>query len=197
MLDGCFVFLRMLYKVNTMSSASRFTTEFIDFEDRLRISAAVTEQQVDVVWLTRRLLDRLVTHLGKQLEQTLSAEPRPEAASMRQSFEQQAAVASYQQQSQQQPTPRVDGQSAAFRHEWLVIEVDITPHAQGIGLRFRGRTAEQVLQLTMTAVQLRQWLAIIHSQYVKAQWPMDAWPTWVNDQDIQSVPGESANTVWH
>jgi len=171
-----------------MTVAQRFTSEFVDFEDRLRVSTELPGNHVAVLWLTRRLLDRLVGHLAGLLERETEQAPVPE---VQQSFAQQAAQASHQQQSQQQPQPAVTPQQAQTVQEWLVREVDLTPGAQGVGLRFRGEHTHQVVELGMPPLLLRQWLGIVHGQYRRAQWPLDAWPDWMNDDQTTTIrPGD-------
>jgi hypothetical protein len=172
-----------------MTVAQRFTTEFIDFEDRMRISTELPGQQVAVLWLTRRLLDRLVEHLAGLLERETASAAIPE---VQQSFAQQAAQVEHQQQSQEQPQQPVTAQQAQAVHEWLVREVDLTPGQQGVSLRFRGQGPEQVVELGMPALLLRQWLGIVHGQYRRAQWPLDAWPDWMNEDKTTTItPGDS------
>lgn len=176
-----------------MSAAQRFTTEFIDYEDRLRVSTELPGNQVVVMWVTRRLLDRLVSHLSGLLERETAQAPVPE---IQQSFAQQAAQATHQQQSEEQPQAPVTPQQAQSVSEWLVREVDLTPGQQGVSLRFRGSQSDQVVELGMPALLLRQWLGIIHGQYRRAQWPMDPWPEWMNEDQTTTIrPGDPA--VFH
>jgi len=173
-----------------MTVAQRFTTEFIDFEDRLRISTELPGNQVAVLWVTRRLLDRLVSHLAGLLERETATAPVPE---VQQSFAQQAAQVTHAQQSQEQPQPPVTPQQAQTVQEWLVREVDLTPGQQGVSVRFRGQSADQVVELGMPALLLRQWLGIVHGQYRRAQWPLDAWPDWMNEDKTTTItPGDAA-----
>lgn len=180
-----------------MALAQRFTTEFIDVQDRIRISAAVSDDAVDVIWLTKRLLDRLVSHLGLQLEQTTAVSTQTHTSAMLQAFEQQAAVVSHLQHTQQNPMPPVTQQQAQKVHEWLVTEVDITPLEDGCGMKFRGAVPEQIVELSLTSVQLRQWLGIVHGQYVKGQWSLDAWPQWMNDPVDSATGGASPSAMVH
>lgn len=176
-----------------MTVAQRFTTEFVDYEDRLRVSTELPGNQVTVLWITRRLFDRLVPHLVGLLERETATAPVPE---VQQSFAQQAAQATHQQQSQEQPQPPVIPERAQLVHEWLVREVDLTPGQQGVSLRFRGSASGQVVELGMPALLLRQWLGIVHGQYRRAQWPMDPWPAWM-DQDKTTTIGSGDPGLFH
>ena len=51
-----------------MQSLKKVTSEFIEIEDRFRLSALTTEDEAVAFWLTQRLLTRLVAHLSKQIE---------------------------------------------------------------------------------------------------------------------------------
>ncbi len=176
-----------------MSVAQRFTTEFVDYEDRLRVSSELPNNQVVVLWLTRRLLDRLVSHLAGMLERETAQAPEPE---LQQAFAQQAAATTHQQQSEAQQQAPVTPERAQSVSEWLVYEVDLTQAQQGVSLRFRGRQPEQVVELGMPALLLRQWLGIVHGQYRRAQWPMEAWPQWMNEGQVTTIgPGDAG--VFH
>lgn len=49
-------------------SLHRITTEYVEAEDRVRIVGEVEAAETVVLWLTRRLLDRLIPHLTLWLE---------------------------------------------------------------------------------------------------------------------------------
>ena len=179
-----------------MTVAQRFTTEYIEHEDRLRISASLLGEEVVITWLTRRLLDRLVSHLAGLLEQETAQATLPE---IQQTFAQQAAVASHQAQAEVEPQAQVpvSAQQATVTHEWLVTEVDITPSEQGVSLRLRGAQPSQMVVLGMPPVMLRQWLAIVHGQYLRAQWSLDCWPTWMNEAAQQLQASGTSDTRLH
>lgn len=171
-----------------MTVAQRFTTEFVDYEDRLRISTELPGGEVAVLWVTRRLLDRLVSHLAGLLERETAQAPDPK---VQQAFAQQAAVATHQQQSKEQQQPPVVPQQAQIVHEWLVREVDITPAPKGVNLRFRGAQDSQKVELGMPAMLLRQWLGIVHVQYQRAGWAVDVWPAWMTEEvKVKEVAGK-------
>lgn len=48
---------------------NRVTTVYVDLEDRFRLSGKTQDGQVLVLWLTQRLLCRLVPHLVRWLDQ--------------------------------------------------------------------------------------------------------------------------------
>ena len=51
-----------------MQSLKKVTSEFIETEDRIRLSALTTEDKAVAFWMTQRLLTRLVAHLSEKIE---------------------------------------------------------------------------------------------------------------------------------
>ena len=71
-----------------MPTFERITTQYIDFEDRIRLAGEVGNAAPVVIWLTRRLLQRLLPALLQWLERQGADKQRAEVL---QSFAQQAA----------------------------------------------------------------------------------------------------------
>ncbi|WP_280188475.1 hypothetical protein [Delftia sp. PS-11] len=182
-----------------MSAAAlqRLTTAYVEEEDRLRISGEDGEGRTQVLWLTQRLLGRLVPHLCGWLEQQApvlegdgavhapAAGESGLARQMAQGFAQQAAQA---QLAAQAPEP-----VAASVAGWLVNGVDMHATAQGVHLVLRGGQAGQggpEAAMALNAQALRQWLGIVHGQYVKAGWPLALWPAWMAQE--APLPGYGA-----
>ena len=166
-----------------MSDLQRITSEYIEHEDRIRLTGAVETGATEVLWLTQRLLIRVVNHLLQWLEQqsTVAAPDAlkdGEAAQLVQGFAQQAASAELQLQ------PPV--QSQGDEQAWIVNSVDITRSPQAVKLNFKGAHGE-LAGLTLEARQLRQWLAIIHQLWKVAQWPPAIWPRWMQDSNAQDT----------
>lgn len=155
---------------------SRITTEYIDSEDRFRITGQVGDKEVLEVWLTQRLLLRLLPHHFQWLEkQADSALPKE----IVQSFAQQAAKANLKKE------PPV--KSNTETQTWIAHAVDIAPNKAGMGMRFKG-SDDVIATLSLPPTQLRQWLTIVRSMWQKAQWPMDIWPEWMEPNSKQSAP---------
>ena len=51
-----------------MQSLKKVTSEFIETEDRIKLSALTTEDKAVAFWMTQRLLTRLVAHLSEKIE---------------------------------------------------------------------------------------------------------------------------------
>lgn len=158
-----------------MNELHRITTQYIEAEDRIRLLGEHTSGAPEMIWLTQRLLTRLLPHLLAWLEQqTPVAGPHGALAvqaQLLQGFAQQAARAQLPEQAPVQP----QAQGAS----WLAQAVDISQTPETIRLTFR--CDAQHATLAMVAQPLRQWLGIVHDQYCMAQWSLDVWPQWLQD----------------
>ena len=168
-----------------MAELQRITTEFVDAEDRIRLAGEDAGGDALVLWLTQRLLNRLVAHLCAWLEQRIPTNIHHYAAAAQaeviQSFAQQAALAALE------PQPPV--QSSVQSRAWLVHSVDIASGDQGVMLTFKAAEAgSPCATLTLQDQPLRQWLNILHDQYQKAEWPLTVWPEWMAAPQPVSAP---------
>lgn len=156
----------------------RFTTEYIDTEDRLRLAGEGAAGVPVVIWLTQRLLARAIPPLLLWLEQQGAALPRAEVAH---SWAQQAARAALA------PAPPV--RPAIDTVAWLAQRIDVTFGADRVLLVFRSEQ-EDVATLPLATLPLRQWLNILHDAHVAADWPLAAWPDWVRESAMPA-PGKA------
>ncbi|HWJ95023.1 MAG TPA: hypothetical protein VNT33_09890 [Telluria sp.] len=154
----------------------RLTTQYVDLEDRVRLSGQDGDGRVQVLWLSQRLLNRLVPALCRMLERAAQGEH----AALLQGFEQEAARARQQPQEPVNPEAPVG--------DWLVAAVDVNKSADGFLLRFRGASEDQVASILLAEMPLRQWLAIVLDQYRRAEWPVGVWPDWM-DPAAAPAPG--------
>lgn len=171
----------------------RITSIYSDVEDRFRITGEVSEESTRCLWLTQRLLLRLVPHILEWLNEIARAEGKGDLgqAELMQDFAQQAAKARLEPQAAV-PVPTMPDPNAAIETTpgaatagqqeaiWLVKEVDLSKSTNGIlTLTFKHESANGV-QLAMAPIELRQWLIILHSQWLQAGWPAAIWPEWVD-----------------
>lgn len=154
----------------------RVTTVYVDVEDRFRLSGEAEDGQVLVLWLTQRLLCRLVPHLVQWLDKRAplqaSSRPMAAAAQVMHVFAQQSAVARL--------SPQAPVETTAAGRGWLVQKVDVATLEESVRLAFKppGEGGGQAC-VTMEATHLRQWLGIVHGQWLQAGWPPDVWPQWM------------------
>ncbi len=179
-----------------IAAISRFTTDYVDSEDRLRLTGEVAEatpgsapvstpESTPVsMWLTQRLALRLVTSLLRWLDIQIGATVgKGGDAASRSSVEemQKQVVHGFAQEAALAELKRLEPVPAAAGAGWLIQSIDVTPRQQGIGLVFRaadGRAAG----LGMTVAELRQWLAIVRTAWLQAGWSEAAWPVWMNGE---------------
>lgn len=155
-----------------MITLERITTVYIEGEDRIRLSGEVATGEVVVIWLTQRLLQRLLP----LLLQLLQGRPADVLhAEVLQGFAQQAAKADLQ--------PQVPVQIRTGSTAWVAQSVDMTATDQAVILTFRGADS-QAAALTLAAIPLRQWLGILHDMYGKAEWPLAVWPGWIRESAL-------------
>jgi hypothetical protein len=145
----------------------RLTTEYVDAEDRMRLTGEIRPGETLVLWLSQRLLMRLLPHLFLWLEKQGST---PFPVEIEQSFEQQAALANL---SLEAPVQRTRDSKA-----WMVEAVDMTAGDHALRLSFR-RQGEDSVSLTMPGQAMRQWLTILRSLWGVAEWHEGIWPDWV------------------
>lgn len=167
----------------------RVTTEYLAREDRLRLTGRTAAGGTLVIWLTQRLLIRLLTPLFQLLEQAgggSTAAPNPVQVELRQSFAQQAARAALT------PLPAVRPASAT--QTWVARSVSVGRTAAGVVLVFQGGDGQQA-RLPMAVAALRQWLNILYDVWRRAEWRTDLWPAWITD--AAPAQGRGASLVLH
>lgn len=154
-----------------MHQLQKFTTEYIAAEDRIRLSGQIEGNASLVIWLTQRLLQRLIPVLTEWLE---NQGPQDLPGEIVHSFAQQAARTKI--------TPQEPVAATAAESSWLASAIDIKRGTQAVRLTFRG-TTNQNAELPLNSTHLRQWLAILHDLYAGAQWPMHVWPDWTRPSE--------------
>ena len=159
----------------------RITTEYSDVQDRIRLAGELDDGQTVVLWLTQRLLNRVIPHLCQQLEQRVGGTPMAE---VKQEFAQQKARADLEPQ----PAVRTDADAQGV----LVHSVDMKSLHAGMGLQFKNADGHVVASLQLHAKPVRQWLNIVYDQYLRAQWPSNVWPAWVTEAKPAHSKGRGA-----
>lgn len=154
-----------------MKELQRITTEYIEAEDRIRITGELSANQTTVMWLSQRLLIRLLPHLFAWLEKQ-SGEGIP--VDIVQSFAQEAAKAELKQEA---PVKNIHRESG-----WLVDAVDLNPEPEVLRMLFRSSNKDEAI-LATNSNALRQWLVIIRALWNSAEWPSAIWPSWIEHKD--------------
>lgn len=157
-----------------MQTLQRITTEFVDTEDRVRLSGQLHDGSTLVLWLTRRLLDRVVPHLTEWLEQGSNQPVGLVDRDTLQGFAQQAAQAQLDAEAPVRVAPVESG--------WLVESLDIARGTNGVQLTFKG--SGEPVALVLAGQPLRQWLGILFAQYQRGDWPLQMWPAWIIPETV-------------
>lgn len=161
-------------KMRAMMELSRLTTEYIDYEDRLRLAGSDAQEGGCALWLTRRLLDRLLPHVFAWLEGYHGKLPR---ADLLTEFAQQRAVGALTE------TAPVSIEEAPQ----LVYGVDVTTTNEQLHLVFKSAQGP-LASMGFQPDQLHQWLSILNAAYERAGWSRAVWPQWLHAASMVPAP---------
>jgi hypothetical protein len=153
---------------------NRWTTEYVELEDRLRISGEADGETPIAVWISRRLLVRLLPLLIEWLEAQVS--DTSHAATLLQ-WEQQAAAAELK------PEPPVIARDPSMA--WVVTSIDVQRDQRQLTLVLKSEGSDRTVGATMTAHALRQWINIVHAQSERADWGISVWPSWIGSSPAE------------
>ena len=157
-------------KLSVMNKITRFTTLYCEHEDRFQILAELESGTTACIWLTQRLLQRLIPVLLKACDVKggqMLLEPV-------QAFQQELAKNELKQQA---PVALAEGSRSS-----LIKEVTVNHNTKGVALILKA-PGRGHYELPMATTALRQWLAIICRAYRTAEWPMGVWPAWFLQTD--------------
>jgi hypothetical protein len=147
----------------------RATTQYSPEDDRIRIAGVTEDGRQMVVWLTRRLLGRLLPLLLEHLEKQFDTASAEHWRAL-QEFAQQAACHA----SGGSPAVVSGRDDAAI----LAASVDVTPAEAGVMLVFRSASGGAAC-LPLTSGVLRRWLHILYQADCAADWRLPQWPAWL------------------
>lgn len=166
----------------------RVTTTYVEVQDRLRLTGALVNGTAVQLWLTQRLLGRLVPPLTTWLERhtpLVAADTRPGAAPKAPiAPADQGIVQRFAQHTAQaQLTPQPPVHATADSATWVVTSVQLSLGPQTVLLAFKNNASDpHAVTWELNAQQLRQWLGIVFDQVVRAQWPTASWPAWMDQR---------------
>ena len=168
-----------------ISSLKRITTEYTELEDRIRLAGLTDDNQTIALWLTMRLLKRLINHclnlLDKNTPELKSVPIQNEGSGKNmQHFLQQSA----EQQIVEETVVKLTDQSPNY----LAVEIDVKNDGAGVTLIFKGEFRPDYA-IHLNNQQLRQWLGMLHMIWQEAEWPTLVWPDWISSSSAETVPG--------
>ena len=167
-----------------VSNLERITTEYIELEDRIRLAGLTEENQTVCIWLTMRLLKRLITHCLNLLEKNT-----PELKETPTQNEQSREIIHnfVQQSADQQVVEETAVKVTKNSPNHLAAEIDVKSDHGGVTIIFKGEFSSYYV-IYLNNQQLRQWLGMLHIIWQKAEWSTLVWPDWMS-----SSPQETAS----
>ena len=147
----------------------KITQHYNQEQDRIGQTVASAEGRVLLLWLTQRLINLLVGTLASWLEEDVKISAAGQSAFKLNAWEQSSAEALVKPDRPVDPT--------VAQGEALVNSIDLARSPNGYTLTFKWGPAGAAL-LTFTAIEMRQWLGILHHLFDIAEWPKQAWPEW-------------------
>jgi len=167
---------RLLFQIQT------FTGRYDPLEDRLRLDAVDAAGGKQVIFLTRRLVDRVIPVLVSHLEgKTPEGVPADLAQGMSQSRARQA-----RQTGDTSPTVVAESETPT----WLCRTIHVQKARQGLNVIFTDDVSVSAV-MPMVEANLRAVLDIFLELYTKAGWPTEPFPEWMKPEATLTVaPGQ-------
>lgn len=178
---------------DAQSKIRRFTTEYVVPEDRMRLLVETEDDAVRILWLTRRLMVRMVPELVKYLsevapaidKQTKGQSGSATAPGLSDNAQRQQQLNALGQMEQQPPvTPQAQDTPT---QNCLISSLQVRMGRGGVVVSFLVDETE-VQKLPFPQEALRQWMGILHLNFRKAQWTDDVWPAWITAKGWDQGP---------
>ena len=162
-----------------IATLTRLTTSYADVEDRILLAGEIANALPEAMWLTQRLALRLLPALLQWLDHQTGVMSSQASGALRSTAELQKQVVHgfAQEAATAELVPQPPVQIARAGEGWLIHSVDLTPAQDRLALVFRAADGRAV-GVALTAMELRQWLAILHGVWLRAEWPVVVWPEW-------------------
>jgi hypothetical protein len=167
---------RALFRIQT------FTGRYDPVEDRLRLDAVNAAGGKQSIFLTRRLVDRVIPVLVSHLEgKTPEGVPADLAQGMSQSRARQA-----RKTGEATPAVAADAETPT----WLCRTIHFQKADYGLNVIFTDDTQVDAV-MPMVEANLRAVLDILLELYTKANWPTEPFPEWMKPEATVTVaPGQ-------
>ncbi|CUX80734.1 MAG: hypothetical protein HLUCCA05_13985 [Roseibaca calidilacus] len=184
-----------------------FTLRFDAMEDRLRIDATDKAGSIEGIWLTQRLTNKLVAALAQDLDRELAAglvekegflaengqerspasppklPPPAVAATLHGMAQQRLRLARAEASAERgggasSQAPKV--RNAPGQARWLCTMIQLGPRPGGVMVSFSD-DSRVTARFYMSHRNARAVLDGLADHYRKADWPLKAFPDWVQD----------------
>lgn len=179
-----------------MSKITRITLSYSPAEDRIHLALLLEGGRALSMWLTQRLgrllASALVTLLERAQKATAAREAR--AAAVRGDDEvivpQVVAEALAQDQALAVATIKPEEHTIpdADSPVWLITDIKMTLGRRHVQLQLVS-SLDVMPSAILDETAVRQWLSLLHKQFVHAGWPLDIWPQWLQRGDTMVPQG--------
>ena len=171
------------------SGLTRVTTEYSEIEDRVIIKGSKADGEVCAVFMTQRLMSRLILHVIQWLES--ESENLTSGSPSKDSEIKNWLQGSAQEKASASTIDEKPVELSNDSESWLAHEVDIKQRPTGIRFTFKSPSGKFVnLELSKDAT--RKWLNIIFRVWQIAEWTLAPWPQWMKQSQkkdpIASLP---------
>ena len=150
------------------------TMNFEPLEDRIAMNSSDKKGRVQRLWLSRRLLDRLIPTLANQLEMNSDSQITAE-------FEQSFAQEKAEIDKKKLKAVKVEAENPS----WLVTTIHVGRNKNDFQLLFIGQSTTNKVsspkqaKFDLVIENLRRWLNALYKIYIKADWETKAFPLWI------------------
>ena len=160
------------------------TMQFDPLEDRIIMDCSNKSKRTQRLWLTRRLLDRLIPSLTDQLEVKSTNKISKQ---LEQAFAQEKAEIN-----------KIKTRSVVLKKDnssWLVTSIKVEKSMHEFKLLFTNEqklepiekeASQNKAQFVLAISNLRQWLNALFKIYNKAEWDTKCFPNWIDDYNFKS-----------
>ena len=147
----------------------KVTLQYIEIEDRIRMSADFDGEAPAVFWLTQRLCRRMVPKLSGHIENLTQTSPL---------VDQELMLSVQQHDAEWKKALLEPVKVRGFEHSVLPETVDLQCLAKGAAIIFPFDIKGEQARLQMNVAELRQWMGGVYRQFRVAGWSMEVWPEW-------------------
>lgn len=162
------------------------TTSYDAHQDRLCLDGQSAAGDVVGLWLTYRLLRKLLPMLLRLI--TPAAETRDQRNILAQ-WSLAAAQTPPEMEKQVTPLARKSADSHPPLHSrWLISSINLQSSPNRATLVLQISPNKPVATISFGGEHLRQWMAIVYRLWKRAGWPEDQWPVWVRQAQSEATP---------
>jgi hypothetical protein len=171
-----------------MSSIKKITTRYSQTEDRFSLYAQADDGTIISLWLSQRMLLRLIPRMlgWLEIQKNTSLQNDARATDTINEFAQQEAHYSLEYEEPVQSLIKPEDNPLPNKQP-LVTKIDIKWEDQLMELHFKD-DKNSVAPLVLNQLNARRWLAILHSQWLISEWSPKVWPEWFIRAQVEHKP---------